>query len=282
MNKTTDKAKKTAYGYARVSTNKQEAHGYSLEAQREQIERYCEQNDIELLGFYSETESGSLSARPKLLEVLNLSELSNSILIIAKIDRLTRSLKFLTELQAHNTPFIALDMPEANPTMLQVMVSFAEYENRLRSIRTKEGLAKAKAKGVKLGAKGKKNLQNYYKQIEKRVDPKGRANKITQQLKGLKKSDPKYDELLQERSSIEEAIRYQQIKPASDKKSEMAQQRARSILPYIEACKEEGHTSYRQIAKCLTDKRIKTPTGKDQWNVGNVQTLMKQIDRIEA
>ena len=92
MNKTTDN-KKDCVWLRRVSTNKQEAHGYSLEAQREQIERYCEQNE-ENCSAFSETESGSLSARPKLLEVLNLSELSNSILIIAKIDRLTRSLKF--------------------------------------------------------------------------------------------------------------------------------------------------------------------------------------------
>ena len=267
----------TAYGYARISSKKQEAHGYSLEAQRDQIENYCQQNDIELLGFYSETESGSLSNRPKLIEVLNLSALSNSILIIAKIDRLTRSVKFLTELQAHGTPFVALDMPEANPTMLQVMVSFAEYENRLRSIRTKEGLAKAKARGVKLGSP--QNLQKYYEKIEKKVDPKGRAKAITKLLRGIKKSDPKHQELLQERSSIEEAIRYQQIKPAWEKKSEMALERAKSILPYVEECRREGHTSYRQIAKCLTEKRIKTPTGKSEWNFGNVQTLMKQLNK---
>ena len=45
---------------------------------------------------------------------------------------------------------------------------------------------------------------------------------------------------------------------------------------------KEGHTSIRQIAKCLTDKGIPTPTGKSVWNSGNVQTLKKQIAKIEA
>ena len=132
MTKSTDNTKRpTAYSYARLSTKRQEAEG-SLEAQEEQIERYCEQNDIELLGFYSESDSDKSSARPELIEVLNLCNLSNSILIVAKIDSLSRDLYFLTKLQTHGTPFLALDMPEANPTMLKVMVSFAEHENRLR------------------------------------------------------------------------------------------------------------------------------------------------------
>ena len=128
MTKSTDNTKRpTAYSYIRVSTKRQEIEG-SLEAQEEQIEKYCEQNDIELLGVYSELDSDKSSARPELIEVLNLCNLSNSILIVAKIDRLSRDLYFLTKLQTHGTPFLALDMPEANPTMLQVMLSSAEYE----------------------------------------------------------------------------------------------------------------------------------------------------------
>ena len=128
MTKSTDNTKRpTAYSYIRVSTKRQEIEG-SLEAQEEQIERYCEQNDIELLGVYSELDSDKSSARPELIEVLNLCNLSNSILIVAKIDRLSRDLYFLTKLQTHGTPFLALDMPEANPTMLQAMVGSAGYD----------------------------------------------------------------------------------------------------------------------------------------------------------
>ena len=67
-----EKPMKYAYGYARVSTKRQEAEGYSLEAQQEQIENYCKANGYELKDMYSESMSGSNSNRPQLNEVLDL------------------------------------------------------------------------------------------------------------------------------------------------------------------------------------------------------------------
>jgi DNA invertase Pin-like site-specific DNA recombinase len=288
MTTTTDKPRATAYGYARVSTKRQEIKGYSLEAQEEQIKNYCEQNNIELLGFYSEAESGKSSTRPKLIEVLNLSNLSTSILIVAKIDRLTRDLNFLTKLQAHGTPFIALDMPEANPTMLQVMVSFAEYENRLRSARTREGMQKAKAKGKVFGTQGHKNLNSYYEKVADSVDPKNTRNQIEKEIAKLSKgkATPEKEKELEalnlKRNAIERKIGRKLIKPASDKVSEIAMQRALAIKPYVDECVKEGADSLRKVAKCLTDKRIKTPSGSPTWNVGNVQTLYKQLNKINV
>ena len=286
MATTIDKPRATAYGYARVSTKRQEIKGYSLEAQEEQIKGYCEQNNIELLGFYSEAESGKSSSRPQLTEVLNLSNLSKSILIVAKIDRLTRDLNFLTKLQAHGTPFIALDMPEANPTMLQVMVSFAEYENRIRSARTREGMQKAKAKGKVFGAQGHKNLNSYYERVAESIDPDNTRAQIDKDIAKLSKAEasPQKEKQLEalnlKRNAIERKIGRKLIKPASDKVSEIAMQRALAIKPYVDECVKEGADSLRKVAKCLTDKRIKTPSGKDTWNIGNIQTLYKQLDKI--
>ena len=286
MTTTIDKPRATAYGYARVSTKRQEIKGYSLEAQEEQIKGYCEQNNIELLGFYSEAEAGKNSARPKLTEVLNLSNLSTSILIVAKIDRLTRDLNFLTKLQAHGTPFVALDMPEANPTMLQVMVSFAEYENRIRSARTREGMQKAKAKGKVFGTQGHKNLNSYYERVAESIDPDNTRAQIDKDIAKLSKQEasPQKEKQLEalnlKRNAIERKIGRKLIKPASDKVSEIAMQRALAIKPYVDECVKEGADSLRKVAKCLTDKRIKTPSGKDTWNIGNIQTLYKQLDKI--
>jgi len=288
MATTIDKPRATAYGYARVSTKRQEIKGYSLEAQEEQIKNYCDQNNIELLGFYSEAESGKSSTRMKLIEVLNLSNLSTSILIVAKIDRLTRDLNFLTKLQAHGTPFIALDMPEANPTMLQVMVSFAEYENRLRSARTREGMQKAKAKGKVFGTQGHKNLQSYYEKVADSVDPDNKRNQIDKDIAKLTKGKAtpqkqiQLEELNLQRNKIERRIGRKLVKPASDKISEIAMQRALAIKPYVDECVKEGADSMRKVAKCLTDKRIKTPSGNDSWSIGNVQTLYKQLKKIDA
>ena len=128
-----------AYGYIRVSTKKQQDYGHSLEAQEEQIEAFCKKNDFDLQQTFTEAESGSKNDRPQLDEALNLCQLSNATLIVAKIDRLTRDLHFLTGLQLKGVKFLALDMPDANETMLQVMISFAQMDNKLRATRIKEG-----------------------------------------------------------------------------------------------------------------------------------------------
>ena len=175
--------KKKAYGYARVSTKKQELYGYSLEAQQEQIKNYCKREGLELIEVFSEAESGAKSNRPKLEEALRLCQISNATLIVAKIDRLTRDLHFLTGLQLRNVKFQALDMPEANETMLQVMISFAQMDNKLRSIRIKEGMKKAKEKGKKFGTPS--NLSTYYERLENQVDPEGRRFEIREELEAL-------------------------------------------------------------------------------------------------
>jgi DNA invertase Pin-like site-specific DNA recombinase len=77
---------------------------------------------------------------------------SNSILIIAKLDRLSRNASFLLNLQDSGVKFICADMPEADHTMIGVMAVIAQREGEAISKRTKEALAAAKARGVQLGA----------------------------------------------------------------------------------------------------------------------------------
>lgn len=288
-----------AYGYARVSTKKQEAEGYSLEAQRDQIEEYCKNNSLQLKGFYSEAMSGTKDDRPKLQEALELCKLSDGVLIVAKIDRLTRDLHFLTKLQKENVRFIAVDNPHANETMLQVMISFAQMENKLRSTRIKEGMRKAKEKGKKFGTD---NLNVYWKQLEKEVDKEGRIPIVRKRLRELLEQYPdakdKYDfrkkvvvesdigkeirALRQEEAEFIEKVRNRKAQIPSEVRSDKALERARSLFPIVKECQSEGATSYRKLAECLTEKGIKTPLGRDTWNVGSVQTLMVQIKKIEA
>ena len=275
---------KKAYGYARVSTKKQELYGYSLEAQQEQIENYCKREGLELIEVFSEAESGAKSNRPKLEEALRLCQISNGTLIVAKIDRLTRDLHFLTGLQLRNVKFQALDMPEANETMLQVMISFAQMDNKLRSIRIKEGMKKAKEKGKKFGTPS--NLSTYYERLENQVDPEGRRFEIREELEALAISSEPISEqtkqkLLREEAEIIDKVRQLQATPPTIAREKKALERAKLILPIVEECADEGHTSFRQLAKCLTDKGILTPSGKEVWSVGNVQTLKKQIAKIK-
>jgi len=268
-----------AYGYARVSTKKQERHGYSLEAQKERIEDYCKFNKLELIGFEAEAESGTKSDRPKLEEALRMCKLTGATLVVAKIDRLTRDLHFLTGLQNNKIKFVAIDMPEANESMLQIMITFAQMENKLRSQRVKEGMRKAKESGKKFGTPS--NLSTYYEKLENEVDPEGRRWEIRKQLStGI--SEEAKQKLLTEESKILKKIRMMYAKAPTVAREEKALSRAELVYPYYKQCISEGHTSYRAIAKCLTEKGIETPSGSAVWNSGNIQTLKVQIDKIDA
>ena len=274
---------KKAYGYSRVSTKKQEKHGYSLEAQKEQIENYCKTYGYELIGFEAEAESGTKADRPLLEEALNICQLADATLIVAKIDRLTRDLHFLTGLQNKGIKFLALDIPEANESMLQIMITFAQMENKLRSQRVKEGMRKAKEKGKKFGTPS--NLSTYFEKLENQVDPKGRRWKIRKELEALSSGKPisakTKEELLKEESEIIEKINLVKAKAPTVAREEQALARARLLKTTYDKCIAEGHTSLNQLAKCFTDKGIETPSGLKVWNKSHIQTFKKQLAKLE-
>ena len=274
---------KKAYGYSRVSTKKQEQHGYSLEAQKEQIENYCKRYGYELIGFEAEAESGTKADRPLLEEALNICQLADATLIVAKIDRLTRDLHFLTGLQNKGIKFLALDMPEANESMLQIMITFAQMENKLRSKRVKEGMRKAKEKGKKFGTPS--NLSTYFEKLENQVDPKGRRWQIRKELEALSSGKPispkTKEELLNEESEIIEKINLVKAKAPTVAREEQALARARLLKTTYDKCIAEGHTSLNQLAKCFTDKGIETPSGLKVWNKSHIQTFKKQLAKLE-
>ena len=141
-----------AIGYARVSTALQEAEGYSLEAQEKAIEEYCANNGYELEQIFTEQESGRKSDREIVNKVINLTHSKKATLVIARLDRFTRDLHFLTTVQKRKGfKFVAVDNPSADNLVIQIMVSIAENESNIISKRTKSALAVAKAKGVELG-----------------------------------------------------------------------------------------------------------------------------------
>jgi DNA invertase Pin-like site-specific DNA recombinase len=139
--------------YYRVSTTKQGDSGLGLEAQRVAVMSHLGQQPF--LEFI-EIESGSKSNRPQLELALTACHIHDATLVIAKLDRLARSVRFIAELMDSDVEFVACDYPQANRFMLHIMAAVAEHEREMISERTKAALAAAKARGVELGKHGRR------------------------------------------------------------------------------------------------------------------------------
>ena len=137
--------------YYRVSTERQGASGLGLEAQREAVETYLNGGSWELVGEYTEIESGKRADRPELAQALEACRKQKAKLVIAKLDRLARNVHFISGLMESGVDFVAADMPEANKLTVHVLAAVAEHEREQISARTKAALAAAKARGKKLG-----------------------------------------------------------------------------------------------------------------------------------
>jgi DNA invertase Pin-like site-specific DNA recombinase len=144
-------SKQRFVAYLRVSTQQQGRSGLGLEAQRHAIEAFVAHRGAEVLKSFTEVESGKLNERPMLAEALHLCRVTGSTLVIAKLDRLSRNASFLLALRDSGVRFIAADMPEANELTIGIMALVAQQEREAISRRTKEALAAAKARGLRLG-----------------------------------------------------------------------------------------------------------------------------------
>lgn len=141
--------------YLRCSTGKQQASGLGIEAQREAVERYAAQTGGTIIAEYTETESGAKSDRLQLAKALAHCRRAKATLLIARLDRLSRSLSFVAQLLDANVEIRCADMPEANRLLLQMLAVFGEHERQMIRDRTRAALAAAKARGIVLGANGK-------------------------------------------------------------------------------------------------------------------------------
>ena len=141
--------------YYRVSTLRQGRSGLGLAAQRKSVSDWITDAKGAMVAEFTEVESGKKCDRPQLEAALKYCRRLHATLVIARLDRLARSVHFISGLMEKKVPFVAVEFPDATPVMLHIHAAMAEHERRLVSERTRAGLERAKARGVKLGTYGK-------------------------------------------------------------------------------------------------------------------------------
>lgn len=138
--------------YFRVSTSKQGVSGLGLEAQKQAVDSYLQGKSATVVKSFTEIGSGKRDDnRPELQKALRECRLTGARLVVAKLDRLARSARFLMGLQESAVDFVCADMPEANTLTIGLMANLAEYERTLISERTKAAYAAKKARTAATG-----------------------------------------------------------------------------------------------------------------------------------
>jgi len=182
--------------YYRVSTARQGKSGLGLEAQKKAVAEFLNGGSWQLTAEFVEVESGKHDDRPQLEQALAMCELSGATLVVAKLDRLSRNLAFLAKLQESGARFVAADMPEANELTIHIMAAVAQAERKAISVRTKEALAAAKARGVRLGG-NRGNLEDLRKGPARSAEVRSRqarerALKVRRQIESISAGGQKY------------------------------------------------------------------------------------------
>jgi DNA invertase Pin-like site-specific DNA recombinase len=139
--------------YLRVSTNRQGESSLGLEAQRAAVINFVGslKGEAEIVQEFVEVESGKRADRPVLAEAIRVCKANGYTLLVAKLDRLSRNLHFITALQNSKITFLAVDNPHATPFLIHILVAVAEHERNMISSRTKAALEAARNRGVKFG-----------------------------------------------------------------------------------------------------------------------------------
>lgn len=150
--------------YYRVSTEGQQESGLGIEAQMEKVRSLVAARGGQVVSEFTETESGRKANRPVLAQALQAARKAKAVLVVAKLDRLARDAELINRLskEVANNGFPGLlfaDLPDIDATnaagrmILGVMAQVAQFEAERIGERTREALAAAKARGVKLGGR---------------------------------------------------------------------------------------------------------------------------------
>lgn len=232
--------------YLRVSTKQQGASGLGLEAQRKAVTDFLNGGSHHLVAEVVEIESGKRDDRPKLAEALAMCRLHGAVLVIAKLDRLSRDVHFLTGLEKAGVKFVAADMPEANELTIHVMAVVAQAERKMISARTKAALAAKAEWYVSLTEEQRAELA-----------AQGKATRLGGKAENIRPHA---------RKGHVAGLAVRQDRAA---------RRAADLAPIIASIQAGGATSLRQIAAELNRREIPTARG-GTWSAVQVKRVLER------
>lgn len=243
-----------AVAYYRVSTARQGASGLGMEAQKAAVEALCRDRGWELVAPpFTEVESGKRDDRPVLRQALERAKLTGARLVIAKLDRLSRSAAFLTALQESGVKFTAADMPHADEFIVGIMAMLARKEREMISQRTTAALKVAKERAAAVGV-GYKADGTPWKTGGRLGNPNGAA--------------------AFQRAGKGNGAACAQV--SSD-----AQAFAEALRETVAGLTARGVTSLGGMASALNETNILTPRG-GKWHASSVRNLMARLEPQDA
>jgi DNA invertase Pin-like site-specific DNA recombinase len=138
--------------YVRVSTSMQGRSGLGIEAQRHTLGQFAKAEGFEVVREFVEVETGkgadALDRRPQLKAALAAARKLKCHVAVAKLDRLSRDVHFISGLMAHKVPFLVAELgPDVDPFVLHLFAALAEKERSLISTRTRQALTAARRAG---------------------------------------------------------------------------------------------------------------------------------------
>jgi DNA invertase Pin-like site-specific DNA recombinase len=266
--------------YYRVKSVRQGRSDAKLDAQRKAVTTYLDGGAWELVGEFTEIESGRQSQRPELAKALDACRKQRARLVIANLNRLSRSPAFIAKLMDSDVEFVAADNPHANRFTIHTLAAVAQHRREMISERTKAGLAAAMASGKKLGTRDPKGAVKRMAQARK-AKAEQFAARVLPMIRAIKALG------FTSNAAIAAQLNARNVPTARGKEwthVQVGQVRsvslglgshfAASVLPMIRAIEALGFTNNAAIAEQLNVRNVPTPRGK-KWTsiqVGRVRS----------
>jgi DNA invertase Pin-like site-specific DNA recombinase len=233
-----------AVAYLRVSTAAQGRSGLGLEAQRSAVSALAQARGLVIAEEFVEVESGKVNDRAELANALHQAKITGAVLVIAKLDRLSRNAAFLLTLRDSGVRFLAADMPDANDLTIGIMAVIAQAEREAISKRTTEALAAVRER---ISRTGKHHSKRSGRTITRLGNPNG-ATSLGKHGNG---------------SAVTANVR-------------RAQATATVLAPLIAKFQRAGVTGPYRIAQELNRAGVLTARG-GRWHPRTVSLLLEKI-----